>query len=85
LNEDIKSLVPEELRNQKAAQTSVPPAFDGSTSSADEPKALVLETKESDSKTAGMYRSVLDGEKLDNLIDAAISKGVCALTRKQTL
>ncbi|MEN6499106.1 MAG: DNA polymerase I [Rectinema sp.] len=78
LNEDIKSLVPEELRNQKAVQTSVPPAFGFSTSLADEPKALVLETKESDSKTAGRYRSVLDGEKLDNLIDAAISKGVCA-------
>jgi DNA polymerase-1 len=93
LNEDMKSLVPEELRKQKIVQTSVPPALDSTTLTMDGPKVFVLETKEFNLQNAsevthpevtqkeektGRYQSILDKKKLDEIIDTAISKGVCA-------
>jgi DNA polymerase-1 len=81
LNEDIKSLVPEALRKQKTFQTSASPVMD-------DQKSSTLEKPASDSasepeiaqteKKSAMYESILDGKKLDEIIDAAILKGVCA-------
>lgn len=91
LNEDIKSLVPEELRKQRTSQSSVPPTSPASDSPAlkmEGQKSSVLEKTEAGSENAPeisqtggktvKYESILDEKKLDEIVDAAIARGVCA-------
>jgi DNA polymerase-1 len=88
LNEDIKSLVPEELRKRKSFQASLPletasppPSADEQTSPASGKPEVgspsLPQSAQTEEKTT-VYASILNGEKLDEIIDAAISRGICA-------
>ena len=107
LREEMKSLVPESLRNKKGVQTSVPKASTRTSAEADKNEIqtsvpnlsnnLKPEVKHGEgiasieaqasqqspslfSRTDNVpvYQAILEEEKLEEIIDAALAHGVCA-------